>query len=166
MSKTPAFASILKQVAQEMNLEVVNPDDPARIYAEFPKTASWEELVDLHTRAGERRRLFFAAMRSPEMRLLRDALWELKWEHNIPWETITSLEILPNEMSSTTWILLTDHHMVLCLYPDDVPPHFYVDRLHDDADPLCECEYCQAQRVCYIDMKDYYVGLAQIDGAA
>lgn len=54
MNNTPEFAAILKQVAQEMSLEVFNPDDPERIYAEFPQTRSWEELEALHKQAGER----------------------------------------------------------------------------------------------------------------
>ena len=66
MNQTPEFAAILKQVAQEMNLEVFNPDDPERIYAEFPQTDSWEDLDLYHQWAGARLRYLCAKAESEE----------------------------------------------------------------------------------------------------
>lgn len=94
----------------------------------------------------ERRRLFIATMRKPEMRLLRAALWDLKWEHGVPWETITSLEMERYGSNNDCWFMRTDHHLSVCLSINDEHPHFLVLRLHDANDPLCECDDCQDAR--------------------
>lgn len=91
---------------------------------------------------------FFATMRHPEMRLLRAALWDLKWEHGVDWETFTKLDIEwfgnPNNQC---WMLTTDSHMSVCYYPNDARPDFTVMRLHDADDPLCSCEFCHVERM-------------------
>lgn len=106
-----------------------------------------EPIVDLMSEAEyhERRRLFFAAMRRPEMRLLRAALWDLKWEHGIEWRTLTQLTI---DLCFAGWMLITDHHLSFCYDPDDPHPFFHVLRLHDADDPRCPCEDCREERAC------------------
>lgn len=73
------------------------------------------------------RALFIATMRQPEMRLLRAALRDLKWEHGIPWETVTRLEITPPQPPYTDgWILESDEHISICPWSHDENPTFYV----------------------------------------
>ena len=77
-------------------------------------------MTELH----ERRRLFFAVMRRPEMRLVRAALWDLKWEHDTPWEGVTELEIAV--FKTGIWILRTDRHLSICYEPEASKPDFQV----------------------------------------
>jgi hypothetical protein len=103
------------------------------------------------------RGMFFSAMRRPEMRMLRAALWDLRWEHNIDWRTLTKLEIDPYLADEQRmWMLITDRHLVFSHDPESAHPYFYVTRLHDENDPCCECEWCQESRICHVGMKDYY----------
>lgn len=108
-------------------------------------------LGELH----ERRRLFIQAMRHPEMRLLRAALKDLKWEHCIDWCDVTKLEMAP--YSQGCCMIVTDHHMSVCLDTATKYPYFHVMRLHDAEDEFCECEDCQDSRLCYIRCKDVYI---------
>jgi hypothetical protein len=116
---------------------------------------TWNDVIERI----ERRRLFFSAMRRPEMRVLRAALWEMRWEHDIDWRDLTKLEIESMQHLSdndATWMLTTDHHLIYCMDPASGPFHFYVVRLHDDSDPCCECEWCHEQRICHVGMREYY----------
>lgn len=106
----------------------------------------------------DERGLFISTMRHPEMRLLRAALWDLKWEHGIDWTSITSLEITPQQPPYTDcWMLETGNHLSICYWPQDEKPEFTVVRLHDASDPLCECDYCREARICHVHLKHQYI---------
>lgn len=95
------------------------------------------------------RALFIATMRKPEMRLLRAALYDLKWEHNIEWSTLTIMEIewFGNPNNYDCWMLITDQHLSVCYDPQEATPYFYVSRIHDADNPSCTCEFCTVGRI-------------------
>jgi hypothetical protein len=74
------------------------------------------------------RRLFFATLRHPALRVLRAALMHLTWEHGIAWQDLTMLaiDIAPG---GWPWVLTTDHHVLLCCRPDEDHPDFLVCRI-------------------------------------
>lgn len=124
----------------------VRPDTWPRTQAGIAYKMDELELIDEPMNQHARRRLFFAAMRRPEMRLVRAALRDMRWDKNVDWRDITSMEILPQSEWSTTWVLLTDKYESICLWPEHLRLDFHLWRLHDAADPACPCEYCQRGR--------------------
>lgn len=108
----------------------------------------------------ERRRLFIQAMRHPEMRLLRKALKDLKWEHCVDWRDIQKLEVHPplaiDGRMYGPWMLVANCYLSICYSYEATNPSFYVERLHDADDEFCECEWCQDSRLCYVRCKDVY----------
>lgn len=83
------------------------------------------KLDALCREASERRRLFFAVMRRPEMRVLRAALLWLKHESGVEWKTLTSLSIEQRFDAYSPWMLTTEGHLVIC-YDEHDPTDFSV----------------------------------------
>lgn len=101
-------------------------------------------LADIQSRQEEmreRRRQFFAAMRRPEMRMLRAALRDLKHDRGITWESITELEIYPPLFANDCWFVMTDHYQQVCLWPEDADPSFLLIRIHDH-----DCDVCHPKQ--------------------
>lgn len=97
----------------------------------------------------EYRRLFFAVMRQPEMRVLRLALFHLKWGKGIDWREIQEIEVSPPGDLDRCWMLTTEKYLVVCL--DALNPHltyedFYFIWTHQETNPACPCEFCEVER--------------------
>jgi hypothetical protein len=124
------------------------------------------QLLEAEAERRENRRLFFATMRRPEMRTLRQALCDLKWEHGIDWRNLTKMEIdCFQGFYTNSWTLIADNHLSCCSNPEDKYPYFFVMRLHDENDQFCECEDCQNSRLCYIRCKAVYIAQPQLTNA-
>lgn len=93
----------------------------------------------------ERRRLFFAAMRSPEMRWVREAFRHLRDDAGIDWRTIKEMELDPpwNHIKRS-WSMTTNAHVTILLDPEryDGIEDFLTIPRHDEASGSCECLWC------------------------
>lgn len=92
-----------------------------------------------------RRRLFFAAMRRPEMRMLRLALRHLRDDQGIDWRTIQSIEDMGRYgWRNECWCMVTESLVVFTL---DAATADYEDFLtmtrHQDGNPDCDCGFCE-----------------------
>lgn len=98
----------------------------------------------------ERRRLFMRAMRHPEMQMVRAALADMVYEHEIELSGITSLEVMEPLFPCAPWMLETSQHLSVCYWPSyhNAHPEFCVVRLHDATDKRCPCEFCIMDRQC------------------
>jgi hypothetical protein len=108
---------------------------------------SSEKISDLMSEEEyhERRRLFIATMRKPEMRTLRAALRDMRHEQGVDWRTIEINEAaiyLPSH--SGAWQLVTDRYQIYCYGWD--PGHFYFDWFHQEENLKCPCSWCQELR--------------------
>lgn len=105
------------------------------------------DLMD-ETEYRERRRLFFATMRRPEMRWVREAFKHLKHDQGIDWRTIQSIEFDPpweiDGFSKQSWIMTTDTFVTMLLDPSryDGIEDFSTYLFHDANNAYCECIWC------------------------
>lgn len=93
----------------------------------------------------ERRRLFFAAMRRPEMRMFRLALYHLLWDKGLEWSDILAIKRIEiDPYAPGCWMMLTDRFQVVSLNvsPEMTYEDFHFGWVHDPANPTCQCDYC------------------------
>jgi hypothetical protein len=95
----------------------------------------------------ERRRLFFAVMRRPEMRLVRMALWCVR---DAGWDWRLSAEVKVKRWGEydDCWILCSDEWQCWTLWADDPNLgiyHFQVMCIGGNK-ANCHCEFCQDER--------------------
>lgn len=106
-----------------------------------------EKITDLMDEAEyhERRRLFYAAMRHPEMRWVREAFKHLRDDQGIDWRAIKEMELdPPMEPFSSVWSMNTDKFVTVLIDAvryDGIEDFMTVPH-HDDQNPFCECYYC------------------------
>lgn len=108
----------------------------------------------------ECRRLFFRAMRHPDMRVLRGALRSMSIDAGVDWHAIQSIEMEQYGAFNDCWILKTDHYLVTTSWADKPRLGLYdfsTYRLHDENDPCCECDVCRESRICHVDLKASYI---------
>lgn len=126
----------------------------------LPDNREWltDVLADIAQRqqdARERRRLFFSLMRRPDMRLMRLALRNLKWNNSEEWRDIASLEMLCIPSVHGSWLLATERFMVHCVAPnsstltyEDFSTYWNHVEEHggrEDSNPDCKCLDCRWQ---------------------
>lgn len=96
----------------------------------------------------ERRILFFAAIRQPEMRWVREAFKHLKHDQGIDWRAIQSIELDPpweiDGFSKQSWTMTTDTFVTMLLDPSryDGIEDFSTYLFHDARNAYCECIWC------------------------
>lgn len=105
------------------------------------------QLLEAAIEYRERRILFFAAMRQPEMRWVREAFKHLRNDTRHNWWDIREIEIDPPiqiEGYSGAWAMRTDRFVTLLHYPEQYAGHedFMTVDHHDDNNAYCECWHC------------------------
>lgn len=101
----------------------------------------------------ECRRLFFAAMRHPEMRMFRLALLHLSRECEIDWRTIESIAISSGEFSGCWGFEFNQYYVYVSLdgLGIDMASLTYQDfsmiDLHWEDLPECLCYACEKNRI-------------------
>lgn len=96
----------------------------------------------------ERRRLFFASMRHPEMRVLREALQHLHIDQGIDWRAIQCMGMFRYGTDDSCWMMITDRLVVACLCPDKPDLGIYdfsTYHTHVEDDPACKCDVCREE---------------------
>lgn len=94
----------------------------------------------------ERRSLFIAAMRRPEMKLVRAALHQLKWDEAPDWRAISEIEVSPYGFNDDCCMITCGTYMLVCLDVNAQTPHFLFLWFHDEENPACPCEFCETER--------------------
>lgn len=97
----------------------------------------------------ERRRLFFAAMRQPEMKVLRLAFRYLEFDKGIDWRGIQALEIYPYGYRKESCMVVAEKYILVCLdahKPGLTYEDFFFVWLHQEGDRACQCECCEVDR--------------------
>lgn len=106
-----------------------------------------DDIAERH----ERRNLFVAAMRKPEMRVLRLALRYLSWGKGLDWREIQEIEMFWYGYREDCCMLLTKRYSLVCLdacKPDLMYEEFFFVWRHDESNPACPCEYCCVDDQC------------------
>lgn len=144
------------------NPGTVEPNDSQRFCQrhidEFQQIQDHHEkmMAEIHERGArklaerdrrERRLLFFAAMRQPEMRWLREAFKHLRNDTRHDWREIREIEIDPPiqiDGYSGAWAMRTDRFVTLLHYPERYDGHedFMTVDHHDANNAYCECWWC------------------------
>ena len=105
------------------------------------------EMIDAEYERRERRLLFFAAMRQPEMRWVREAFKHLRNDTRHDWREIREIEIDPPVVIdgySGAWAMRTDRFVTLLICPERYDGHedFMTVDHHDANNAYCECWWC------------------------
>lgn len=128
-------------------------DEYCWLHTDQPNGGGWSCVIcrqDIEWRQ-ERRRLFIALMRKPEMQILRLALRYLSFDRGIDWRRVKSWEIVcnPPRPDGSLWILVTDKFQIDTIWyghPDMNYNQFTFEWLHDPSSARCRCEHCTAVR--------------------
>lgn len=88
----------------------------------------------------EEQRLFFHTMRQPEMRIMRKALWNIKYSQDIAWSEVESWAILI--LSEKAWMLETNFFQLYTPDSNFPPDDFSFWYIHCDEMNFCKCEHC------------------------
>lgn len=107
-----------------------------------------ENIADLMSEEEmrERRRLFMQTMRKSEMKLVRAALHQLKWDEVPDWRAISEMEVSPYGFNDDCCMIMCGAFLMVCLDVNAQAPHFIFLWLHDEENPACKCEFCETER--------------------
>jgi hypothetical protein len=95
----------------------------------------------------ERRVLFIHAMRQPEMKMVRMALWAMR-DHGVDWRGIKECQIVQWGIVNDCWALLTDKWQAWTLLAGaaNITPNWFQVMCVGGDRRTCTCEWCRDER--------------------